>query len=216
MSLSVFFLTIAIPVFFKANWSTCAWAIEGTVILSLGRKEKVLKILPLVLLKIAVFKMVFIDFFILELFPFLFNSTVTIIAVFICAKSLKSPKENENKALVDFLSISGMLLVFWFTLTGTFKFFDEFSHLEEMRSLVISVLWSVYALVLFAVGIAKESSPARIAGFLMAALTIFKVFFYDLSSLETTYRILSFVILGIILLTISFAYHKKIGRINND
>ncbi len=216
MSLSIFFLTIAIPVFFKSNWSTFAWAMEGTVILSLGRKEKVLKILSLVLIGIAVFKMFFIDYFILELVPFLSNSTVTIAAVFLCAEFLKGSKKNENKPMFEFLNILGMLLVFWFTLAGTFKFFDEFSHLEEMRSLVISVLWGVYALVLFVVGIAKESSPARIAGFLMASITIMKVFFHDLSYLETTYRILSFVVLGVILLTISFIYHKKVGRMSND
>lgn len=214
-SLSVFFITIAIPIFLKSSWSTCAWAIEGAVILSLGKKENVLKILSLALLGIAVFKMFFIDYFILELFPFLFNSIVTIAAVFLCAKFL-SEEESENKGLVGFLSILGMILLFVFTITGTYKFFDEFSHLEEMSSLVISILWGIYALALFIVGITKENSPARIAGFLMASLTIAKVFLYDLSYLETTYRVLSFVVLGIILLTISFIYQKKMKRLGDD
>ncbi len=215
-SLAIFFLTIAIPIFLKANWSTLAWAVEGAVILSLGRKEKVLKILPLVLLGIAVFKMFFIDYFLLELFPFFFNSIIVIAAVFLCAKLLSGSKEDENKELIGALNIFGMLLVFTFTLTGTDKFFNDFSHLDEMRSLVLSVLWGVYSLVLFVAGIAKENSPAKIAGFLMASLTILKVFFYDLSYLETTYRVLSFVVLGIILLTISFIYQKKVGRINEN
>lgn len=214
-SLAIFFLTIAIPVFFKTNWSTCAWAIEGAVILSLGRKESVLKNLSLVLLGIAVFKMTLIDYFILEPFPFLFNSIVTIAAVFLCAKFLSS-QEEENKGLVGALNILGMLFVFWFTLSGTFKFFDEFSHLEEMKSLVISFLWGVYALALFIAGIAKDSSPARTAGFLMASLTITKVFLYDVSSLETIYRVLSFFVLGVILLVISFIYHKKVRKMSED
>jgi uncharacterized membrane protein len=216
MSLSVFFLTIAIPVFFKTNWSTCAWAIEGTAILSLGSKEKPLKKLSLVLLMIAVFKMFFIDSLFLETFPFFFNSIVTIAAVFTCATSLAKSEEEVDKGWVRVLHISGMFFVFWFTVVGTEKFFNEFSHLKEMESLVISVLWGIYALALFIAGIMKESSPARIAGFVMASLTIIKVFFYDLSYLETTYRVLSFVVLGIILLTISFIYQKKIGRKNDD
>jgi uncharacterized membrane protein len=36
-----------------------------------------------------------------------------------------------------------------------------------------------------------------------------KVFFYDLSALEHTYRILAFIALGILLLAISFAYQRK-------
>jgi len=211
-SLAVFFLAIAVPVFFKTNWSTCAWAIEGTVILSLGRKEKVLITFPVVLLGIAVFKMFFIDYLFIELFPFFVNSVIVIICVFLSAKFLSKIAGDENKGLVGGLSILGLFLVFWFTLTGTDKFFDKFGHLSEIKSLVVSVLWGVYALVLFIVGITKESSPARIAGFLMASLTIIKVFFYDLSYLETTYRVLSLVVLGVILLIISFVYQKKMGR----
>jgi len=211
-SLAVFFLAIAVPVFFKTNWSTCAWAIEGTVILSLGRKEKVLITFPVVLLGIAVFKMFFIDYLFIELFPFFVNSVIVIICVFLSAKFLSKIAGDENKGLVGGLSILGLFLVFWFTLTGTDKFFDKFGHLSEMKSLVISVLWGLYALVLFVLGITRESSPTKIAGFLVASLTIIKVFFYDLSYLETTYRVLSLVVLGVILLIISFVYQKKMGR----
>jgi uncharacterized membrane protein len=214
-SLAVLFLTIAVPVFFKTNWSTCVWAVEGAIILSLGKKENVLKILSLALLGVAVFKMFLIDYFILEPFPFLFNSTITIAAVFLCAKFLS--EEEKNKGMFSFLSISGMILVFWFiTWTGTNKFFEKFDNLSEMSSLVISVLWGLYSLILFVAGITKENIPARTAGFIMAALTILKVFFYDFSSLETAHRVLSFIVLGIILLIISFIYQKKIGGNEND
>ena len=114
------------------------------------------------------------------------------------------------------MNILAMFLVFWFTVAGTDKFFMKFTNLKEMSSLVISVLWGLYALVLFVTGIIKESSHAKIAGFIMSSMTIIKVFFYDLSSLETTYRILSLVVLGIILLTISFIYQKKIRKIGDD
>jgi len=211
-SLAVFFLTVAIPIFFKTNWATCAWAVEGTIILSLGRKEKILKNLSLVLLGIAVFKMLFIDYFILETFSFFFNSIIAIMAVFLCAKFL-SGEVGGKMQRVGALNILGMILVFLFiTFTGTSKFFEEFDNLIEMKSLVISVLWGLYALVLFVLGITRESSPTKIAGFLVASLTIIKVFFYDLSYLETTYRVLSLVVLGVILLIISFVYQKKMGR----
>ncbi len=215
-SLAVFFLTIAIPVFLKAKWSTFAWALEGTVILSLRRKEKVLKVLPLILIGIAVFKMLFMDYLSPGVFPFFFNSLIVIICVFLCARFLSGGTDNENKNLVSALSILGMFLVFWFTIAGTEKFFNKFSHFEETRTLVISMLWGIYALVLFMVGIAKENPPARSAGFVMASLTIIKVFFHDLSYLETIYRVLSFVVLGVILLLISFIYQKKMGRKDDD
>jgi len=215
-TLAIFFLTIAIPIFLKSSWSTCAWAIEATAILSLNKKEKVLKFLSLTLLGIAVFKMVFMDSLFLETFPFLFNSAVTITSILIGSRFLSGKGKSEDSQLVVAMNILAMFLVFWFTVAGTDKFFTKYSHLKEMGSLVISVLWGLYALVLFVTGIMKESSHAKIAGFIMASLTIIKVFFYDLSSLETTYRILSLVALGIILLTISFVYHKKIRKNDDD
>jgi uncharacterized membrane protein len=211
-ALAICFLTIAVPVFFKAKWSTFAWAIEGAAILSLGRKEKVLTTFPVILLGIAVFKMFFIDYISLEFLPFFINSVIVIICVLLSAKFLSKIDEEENKGIISAFSILGLILVFWFTVTGAEKFFDKFSHLKEMESLSISFLWGVYALVLFLVGIIKRSSPARIAGFIMASLTIIKVFLYDLSYLEARHRVLSLVVLGIILLIISFIYQKKIGR----
>lgn len=215
-TLAVLFLTIAIPIFLKSSWSTCAWAIEATAILSLNKEEKVLRTLSLTLLGLAVFKMVFVDALFLETFPFLFNSVITITSILLCSRFLSGKEKGKGKELMIAINILAMFLVFWFTIAGTDKFFMKFNHLKEMSSLVISVLWGLYALVLFVTGIIKENSHAKIAGFIMASMTIIKVFFYDLSSLETTYRILSLVALGIILLTISFIYHKKIRKSASD
>jgi uncharacterized membrane protein len=156
--------------------------------------------------------MFFIDYFLLEPTSFLFNSTVTIFTVFLCAKILSADREISSKQMVAALIVIGMFLVFWFTLAGSERFFEKFDNLIEMKSLVISVLWGIYSLVLFVFGIAKERPPAKVAGFIMASLTILKVFFLDLSDLESAYRILSLVILGVILLTISFIYQKKVGK----
>jgi uncharacterized membrane protein len=39
-----------------------------------------------------------------------------------------------------------------------------------------------------------------------------KVFFYDSSYLERLYRIISFLILGVVLLVVSFLYQRKVSR----
>ena len=47
-------------------------------------------------------------------------------------------------------------------------------------------------------------------------MTIFKVFFYDMSELQRVYRIVSFIGLGVLLLAISFAYQRKWLRVAED
>jgi uncharacterized membrane protein len=48
----------------------------------------------------------------------------------------------------------------------------------------------------------------RIAAILLSVVTILKIFIYDLSFLETLYRIFSFIGLGLILLITSYFYHR--------
>jgi uncharacterized membrane protein len=42
----------------------------------------------------------------------------------------------------------------------------------------------------------------------LLGLTVFKVFTVDLAAVKTAYRILSFLILGVVLLLVSLAYQK--------
>jgi uncharacterized membrane protein len=45
---------------------------------------------------------------------------------------------------------------------------------------------------------------------LIFGITIFKVFLIDLSSLKLFYRIISFLVLGLILIAVSFLYQRYI------
>ena len=58
------------------------------------------------------------------------------------------------------------------------------------------------------VGIARPSRLLRLMALMLLGLTIFKVFLLDLSSLEKLYRIISFIVLGVILLAVSFLYQR--------
>ena len=58
------------------------------------------------------------------------------------------------------------------------------------------------------VGIARRSKLLRLMALGLLGLTIFKVFLFDLSSLQKLYRIISFIVLGLILLAVSFLYQR--------
>ncbi len=70
----------------------------------------------------------------------------------------------------------------------------------------VSVVWAAFALVLVLVGIAKRVWPLRWAGLGLFALVSAKVFFNDLASLDSFWRIVAFIALGLILLAGSFLY----------
>jgi uncharacterized membrane protein len=73
---------------------------------------------------------------------------------------------------------------------------------------VYSAVLMLYGVGLMIVGFWKRTAFLRWQAIILIGLTIAKVFLYDMSNLERIYRIASFIILGVILLAISYAYQK--------
>jgi hypothetical protein len=82
--------------------------------------------------------------------------------------------------------------------------------------LVLSILWGVYSLVLIAAGIWKKKMHLRICAFVLFSATLLKLFFYDLSYLNTISKTIVFVTLGVLLLIISFLYNKYRNIISGE
>jgi uncharacterized membrane protein len=65
-----------------------------------------------------------------------------------------------------------------------------------------------YGAMLMVVGFLRRSAFVRWQALLLIAVTIAKVFIYDVSQLDRGYRIVSFIVLGVLLLAISFVYQR--------
>jgi uncharacterized membrane protein len=63
------------------------------------------------------------------------------------------------------------------------------------------------------VGIWRRRAGLRLVAMVLFGVTILKIFFYDLSFLQTLYRIFSFIGLGLILLAMSYLYQRYKGII---
>jgi uncharacterized membrane protein len=68
--------------------------------------------------------------------------------------------------------------------------------------------WSLLALVLFTAGIVLRERMYRWLGLAILACALGRVFIFDVWKLETLYRILSFMALGVVLLVLGFIYNK--------
>ena len=90
---------------------------------------------------------------------------------------------------------------------------DQLANLKLAQQLSISVVWAIYGGAMLTIGIARRSKLLRVMALLLLGLTIFKVFLFDLSSLEKLYRIISFIVLGMILLAVSFLYQRYRQRL---
>jgi hypothetical protein len=77
----------------------------------------------------------------------------------------------------------------------------------------LTVAWSVLALVLFVIGLGLGERIYRLGGLVILGVAIGRVFLVDVWRLETVYRILSFLVLGTVLLLLGFAYNRYGERI---
>lgn len=84
----------------------------------------------------------------------------------------------------------------------------ELAHSTQSYKLGLSILWGIYALILIALGIWKNKKHLRLMAIVLFALTLMKLFFYDIATLNTLAKTVVFVSLGILLLLISFLYNK--------
>ena len=70
------------------------------------------------------------------------------------------------------------------------------------------VLWGIFAFVFLIFGIKKQNKTLRIIALTLLALTIVKLFLFDISNVSETGKIIAFILLGILVLIISFVYQK--------
>jgi uncharacterized membrane protein len=88
----------------------------------------------------------------------------------------------------------------------------ELEALQKQAQVALSILWAVLGGGSFVAGILRFGAPVRLFGLGLLALATIKVFIVDLASLDTSYRVLSFIGLGILLLISSYIYQRYKGR----
>jgi uncharacterized membrane protein len=69
--------------------------------------------------------------------------------------------------------------------------------------------WALLGFVLLAIGFAVKHRPWRMAGLVALAFSLARAVFHDMARVETIYRILSFIGLGVILLVLGYLYAKN-------
>ena len=106
-------------------------------------------------------------------------------------------------SILNFLSNE---LVTWLDIAGY----------QDIFKLGLSILWSVYSLILVSLGIYRKKKHLRIFALVLFGITLAKLFLYDISNLSTISKTIVLIILGLLLLIISFLYNKFKDKIGDE
>lgn len=115
----------------------------------------------------------------------------------------------ERLSVFKELFFSGTLI--W-VLTKETLYWSEVLDISTPEKFTISILWGVFALLFVVIGIWKKKSEFRISGFIIFGITLLKMFFYDTSGMDTIRKTGLFVIIGLILLIVSYLYNRFRGK----
>ena len=116
----------------------------------------------------------------------------------------------NSKTLAVSAGIGTLVLLFIFL---TFELNTALHRfLPGMRAGGLTLLWALYALGLLVAGLARGVRGLRYAGLALFAVVVGKVFFFDLDGLESLYRIIAFIVLGIVLFLAALLYLRARAR----
>jgi uncharacterized membrane protein len=83
----------------------------------------------------------------------------------------------------------------------------HFAH-PWLRQLALSCAWSGCAIALVGLGLGWRRRGLRLAGLALFGATAVKLLLVDLAQLEQIYRVVSFLVLGVVLIGASYLYHR--------
>ena len=120
-------------------------------------------------------------------------------------------------AIVYLSSVELLLHVLKLNLINVFnindiEYMDKIIEISRLETHAITIgfpiLWGILAFVLLFIGMKKYNKSFRVISLVLIALTLIKLFTFDIKDASEAGKIIAFIILGVVLLIISFMYQK--------
>ena len=232
LALAIGFITIAIPVRMDAHWITIGWFVEAAVLLWVADRihSDFLNAFAVGALVLAVVRLLFIDNFYST--RLIFNGrmathavAIAVLAILAWYGSKRNDERGRTSVALAIVALNALALIalsrevadyYAQQMAGMRPMPGQWNQsgwlnlrrVEISRDFTYSALWMGYGAMLMLIGFWRRSAFVRWQALLLIAVTIVKVFVYDVSQLDRGYRIVSFIVLGVLLLAISFVYQR--------
>ncbi len=228
IAIAIAFITIAIPLKLDAHWITIGWLVESAVLLviSVRTRTDFLRYFAGTTLALGVMRLVFVDSDRIQA-ALVFNSRFAtyLVAIAILGGIVAAGERFASEREMPFVKLAGLGLNLLALVALTLEAHDYFSRqmtaaygltgqYQRYREIDLewnfsySAIWLVYGAGMMVFGFRKRDTFVRWQALVLMALTIVKIFTYDAWALEQVYRILSFIGLGMVLMAISYIYHR--------
>ena len=215
-------VAIAIWIQFGGPWAVAAWATEGAVVfwIATRARREWLRVGAWVLLGLAIYRWLQPDV----------QATTTSYAVLANARALTgiylvgllyvaawlqhrepdAATERRRHERATLLVAASMITLFVIS-TEIMSFWAVRTTAPDAyvaRQMMLSAAWVTYAAILVVIGMRGRYAPIRYFAIALFGVTLVKVFLVDLQTLGGIYRVAGFLVVGLILLIVSFLYQR--------
>lgn len=228
IAVAIAFITIAIPLKLDAHWITIGWLIESAVLLFIGVRTETdfLRYFAGATLALGVMRLLFVDSDHIQPALVLNSRFATyLVAIAILGGIVAAGERFASEREMPFVKLAGLGLNLLALVALTLEAHDYFSRqmiatyalagqYQRYREIDLawnfsySAIWLIYGAGIMAFGFWKRDTFVRWQALVLMALTIGKIFTYDTWRLQQVYRIVSFIGLGVVLMGISYIYHR--------
>lgn len=137
-----------------------------------------------------------------------FGAIVLLLAwAFRCLSEVSDVRLPDARTFSRLLGLLSIGMLFLYTTLEVNTWLGNF--VPGLRAGGVSILWTVFALSLLVYGISRRLPTLRYMGLGLFAVVSWKVLFHDLASLDQFYRIIAFIVLGIMVTSGSFLYLRS-------
>lgn len=236
LSQGIFFLLITVPILFSGHWITIFWAAQTIALLwaAVHLQHRWLyrgaaTVLVLTVGKFIlhdydeIFRLRLLDLYYARGFTYLvverwLTTSAVLATLFTSARLLRTASTDVlpswlAKGESQLLRVFGIVLFFALNCEVGAFFFD---YAPQARFAALSVLWTLFAAALMGLGFTKDLASLRQTSLGLFAITVVKVFFWDMAKVSTPFRIISFIVLGLMLIGASYLYHRYREQLGVD
>ncbi len=203
LGVALTFVTLAVPIQFVGFRATLAWALEGAVLSWIAVKLSIdwLRVGAGVVLVLTVSRLFAYDLWMNPSSARFLAFAGTAIALWFAARCLKNVVAYTAGHAVFLFALS-LELGTW---VGRNIAREDQTSVQNVG---ISILMTVYAVILVTLGVATRTVINRILGLGLLGLVVAKLYLLDVWVVGLGFRIAAFLALGVLLLVVSFLYSR--------
>ena len=215
LGIALTLLTLAVPIQFAGFRITIVWAVEGAALIWIAQRTGTRR---LIFAALAVFTLALIRLWTIDswIYPHAADYSTLVNARFLtflasAASLWASAHWSRDRSTSLTLYLAGHVVMIWgagLEVVGWAERTAAPQNVGNLERLSISVLMSLYALLLVIVGVISRTMINRVLGLGLIGIVVIKLYLYDVWLLGRIYRIAAFGALGASLLVTSYLYSR--------